>query len=107
MVGPVLDDGGPAGAVDVVVTGRAAGAGSLISQSAPSPITLTTAAARTGMTARRARRPRASPAPISAPRFEMLVAGTFASWSRNPAAVGRSSGSLLRAVINTSIKCRL
>jgi Phosphoenolpyruvate phosphomutase len=37
----------------------------------------------------------------------MLVAGTFASWSRNLAAVGRSTGSLLRAVINTSIKYRL
>jgi hypothetical protein len=48
-----------------------------------------------------------SPAPTSTPGFEMLVAGTFASWSRNLAAVGRSTGSLLRAVINTSIKYRL
>src|SRR4029453_9831397 len=48
-----------------------------------------------------------SPAPTIAPGFEMLVAGTFTSWSRNPAALGRSAGSLLRAVISTSIKCKL
>src|SRR6187200_23449 len=66
MAGPVLDDGGPAGAVDVLVTGRAAGTGSLTSQSAPSPITVTKAAARTGMSARRVRRPR--------------IASTVATW---------------------------
>src|SRR5687768_17728439 len=46
-------------------------------------------------------------APTSTSRFEMLVTGTFASWSRNLAAVGRSTGSLLRAFISTSIKYRL
>src|SRR5918993_3303016 len=45
--------------------------------------------------------------PTSAAPVKMRGAGTFASWSRNVAAVGRAAGSLLRAVINTSIKCPL
>src|SRR5215207_7346910 len=45
-----------------------------------------------------------SAAPTSAPPVKIRCAGTFASWSRNVAAVGRAAGSLLRAVINMSMK---
>src|SRR3712207_3783364 len=34
--------------------------------------------------------------PAASPRFDMPRAGTFASWSRNVAEVGRASGSLLK-----------
>ena len=48
-----------------------------------------------------------SPAAPANGRLEVLCVGSCASWSRNLAAVGRAEGSLLRAVSNASIKCRL
>ena len=147
--GPALDDDRPGVELCVIAVGTADGVGSLVSQAVAGAITVTKAAARTGMPLRRfpSRRGAAtdatwpgarfesgvtslrailwlfeiaecpetteglcedsedvsSAAPTSVPPFEMR--GTFASWSRNVAAVGRAAGSLLRAVINTSIKC--
>ena len=83
MTRPALDDGGSGGAVDVIVTGRAAGAGSLISQAARESDHSDQGRGQDAMAARRFPRPRSALADATWPgarRESAVTAATAMLW---------------------------